>query len=141
MGKSKKIGLVCGTWDFVHKGHVKLFEECKKICDYLIVGLQTDPTKSKILVKGFEKRKKKKPVMSLEERYYMLRANKFVDAILVYETEQELMSLEKWFPTNFRFSGIENLNKKHYPTKGKFVYIEGDNSIHSSDIRKRCQEH
>ena len=76
--------------------------------------------------------------MSLEERYYMLRANRWVDAVLVYETEEELITLESWLPVDFRFTGIENRGKPHYPTKGKFIVIEGDNRFHSNEIRLRC---
>ena len=136
-----KIGFVAGAFDFVHAGHVALFEECKNYCDYLIVGLHRDPTLDKIPLNDFKDRKKEKPTMSLEERYRMLRANKFVDAIIVYDTEQDLINLEKWLPVNYRFSGIENKGKEHYFTRGKFIYIIGDNSIHSSDIRKKCQMH
>ena len=137
MGK-RTVGFVCGAFDFVHAGHVALFEECKKRCDYLIVGLQTDPSVSRIPLKEYADRKKQKPVMSLEERYRMLRGNKWVDAVLVYETEEELIALEKWLPVDFRFTGIENKGKPHYQTRGKFIVIEGDNRFHSNEIRLRC---
>ena len=125
-----KIGFVAGTWDFVHAGHCRLFEECKNYCDYLIVGLQTDPS--------IDRKDKNSPIMSLEERYLMLRANKWVDAVIVYQTEQELINLEGWLPVHFRFSGIDHLGEKHYPTKGKFINLKGDQRFHSSLIRKKC---
>ena len=132
------VGAIFGAFDFVHAGHCALFEECKKHCDYLIIGLHRDPTLDKIPLKDFSKRKKRKPIMSLEERYRMLRGNKWVDAILVYDTEKDLMALEKWLPVDFRFSGIENKGKSHYKTRGRFVYITGDNNIHSTNIRNKC---
>ena len=138
----QKIGFVAGAFDFVHAGHVKLFEECKKRCDYLIVGLQTDPSLSVIPLKEFTHRKKQKPIMSLEERYQMIRGNRWVDAVLIYTTEEELIALEKWLPVDFRFTGTENKGKPHYFTRGKFVVVEGDQRVHSSEIRRRVwQQH
>ena len=142
MGINKKIGFTAkkpivgfspGTFDLIHAGHVIHFEECKKYCDYLIVGIQTDPS--------IDRPEKNKPVMSLEERYKILRANRYVDAIIVYEREKELIDLEKWLPVDFRFRGIEHKNEPHYCTKGKFIDIIGDNRFHSSEIRKRICKH
>ena len=129
INSAPKIGFTCGTFDLVHAGHVIHFEECKKYCDYLIVGIQTDPS--------IDRPEKNKPVMSLEERYRILRANKWVDAIIVYEREKELIDLEKWLPVDFRFRGIEHKGEKHYFTRGKFIDIVGDNSIHSSSLRRK----
>ena len=126
MGKLK-IGFFPGVFDFVHAGHVIAFGECKQYCDYLIIGLQTNP-RGKI------------PIMSLLERYTMLKANKYVDAIIPYGTEEELQIIESWLPIDFRFRGKDHKGELHYPTRGKFIDIVGDNSIHSSDIRKRCQQ-
>lgn len=124
------IGFIAGTFDFVHAGHVVLFEKCKEFCDYLIVGLQTDPS--------IDRKGKNKPIMSLEERYKMLRANKFVDAVIVYEKEAELVKLDSWLPIQFRFRGTEHKGEPHYPTRGEFIHIAGDSRFHSSEIRKRC---
>lgn len=133
MGKYQKIGFTAGTWDFVHVGHIMHFRECKQYCDLLIVGLKIDPT--------IDNPEKNKPIMSWGERYIMLRANKYVDSVMVYETEEELQSLESWLPVDFRFRGADHKGQPHYFTRGKFIDIIGDNSIHSSDIRKRiCQK-
>ena len=128
-----KIGFVAGVFDFVHSEHCILFEQCKRYCDYLIVGLQTDP--------HIDRPEKNKPVMSVEERIIMLRANRYVDAVIVYEKESELIVLEKWLPVDFRFRGIDHKGEPHYFTKGEFIDIIGDNSIHSSDIKKRICGH
>lgn len=133
INSSKKIGFTCGVFDFVHAGHVVHFEECKHYCDYLIVGLQIDPS--------IDRYEKNKPIMSVDERYVMLKANKYVDKIIIYRTEKELIELEKDLEVDFRFRGIEHKDKPHYFTKGKFIDIIGDNTIHSSDIRKKCQKH
>ena len=127
------IGFTCGTWDLPHVGHIYHFEECKQYCDYLIVGIQTNP--------HLDRSEKNIPIMSLEERYRILRANKYIDAIIIYEREAELIALEKWLPVDFRFRGIEHKDKPHYFTKGKFIDIIGDNKYHSSELRKRvCQK-
>lgn len=128
------IGFTAGTWDLCHAGHVIHFGECKKYCDYLIVGLQVDPS--------LDRPQKNKPVQSLEERYIILRAIKWIDAIIVYKREVELIELEKWLPVDFRFRGIEHKNEPHYFTKGQFIDIVGDNRYHTSELRKRiCNMH
>lgn len=128
----EKIGFTAGTWDFVHAGHVAHFEECKRYCDYLIVGLQTNS--------NIDRSEKNKPIMSLEERFKMLRANRWIDAVIVYETEKDLIKLESWLPIQFRFRGQDHRGESHYPTKGKFIDIVGDSRFHSSEIRKRICE-
>ena len=132
INSTKKIGFTCGVFDFVHAGHVVHLEECKKYCDYLIVGLQVNP--------NYDRPEKNKPIMSVMERMVMLKANRFVDAVILYNTESELIKLEKWLPVDFRFRGIEHKGQPHYYTKGKFIDIIGDNRYHSSEIRKRCQQ-
>ena len=133
INSSKKIGFTAGVWDFVHAGHVIHFQKCKEYCNYLIVGLQIDPS--------IDRPEKNKPIMSVEERQTMLEANKYVDEVRVYKTEKELVDLEKWLLVDFRFRGIEHKGQPHYFTKGKFVDIIGDNRYHSSEIRKKCKEH
>ena len=71
-----KVGYFPGAWDYLHAGHVMALEEAKSKCEYLIVGLGGNPQ--------IGNPSKNKPVMSIEERYRMLRANRFVDAIVVY---------------------------------------------------------
>ncbi len=82
-----KKGFTAGAFDLCHAGHMLVFKECKTVCDYLIVGLQTDPS--------IDRPEKNKPVMSLEERKVILESVKYVDEIVVYDTEQELYDLLK----------------------------------------------
>lgn len=123
-----------GVYDFLHAGHVMALEEAKKHCDYLIVGLQTDP--------NIDRPHKNKPVMSLEERYRMLRANKFVDAVLIYEREAELYALDQWI-ADVRFMGKDHwlkcLKKKHHPINAKVVYLSRSHNYSSSEIRNRIK--
>ena len=81
----KKVGFTCSCFDLFHAGHIMMLKEAKSICDYLIVGLQTDPT--------IDRNEKNKPIQSVYERYVQLQACRYVDEILVYETEQDLLNL------------------------------------------------
>ena len=78
-----KIGFTCGSFDLLHAGHIIMFEDCKKQCDKLIVGLQTDPSIDRPLTKN-------KPIQTLEERRIQLEAVRYIDQIFIYETENDL---------------------------------------------------
>src|SRR3990167_3218486 len=129
MGKHK-IGLTSGTFDLLHAGHVIHLEECKKYCDYLIVGLQTDPS--------IDRPEKNKPIMSLEERYRLLRANRWVDAVVIYEREDELYKLDNWLPTDIRFMGADHKGRIHHKIKSKIIYTSRNHNYSSSELRERC---
>jgi len=87
MRNGKKVGITVGAFDLCHAGHILTFKECKTVCDYLIIGLQSDPT--------IDRPEKNKPVMSLEEREIILNAIKYVDEVVVYDTESQLYDLLK----------------------------------------------
>lgn len=80
-----KIGFTCSTFDLFHAGHIMMLKDAKKQCDYLIVGLQTDPT--------LDRAEKNKPVQSVFERYVQLEACKYVDEVVVYATEKDLLDI------------------------------------------------
>jgi len=90
-----KIGITFSAFDLLHAGHVKMLEEAKQNCDYLIVGLQTDPT--------LDRPTKNKPT----QRYIQLKACKFVDEIVPYATEQDLEDILKSFTIDVRIVGDE----------------------------------
>tara|TARA_Y100000034_G_scaffold12888_1_gene13536 strand:+ start:2940 stop:3353 length:414 start_codon:yes stop_codon:yes gene_type:complete len=102
---NKKIGFVAGSFDIVHPGYVKLFKEAKENCSYLIVGLQGDPT--------IERKNKTKPILTIEERKEILLSLKYVDKVLVYNTERELHNLLKQANIDIRFLG-EDYRQKEY---------------------------
>jgi glycerol-3-phosphate cytidylyltransferase len=77
-----RVGFTASTFDLLHAGHVMMLREAKTVCDYLIVGLQTDPT--------IDRPEKNKPVQTLLERYIQLNAIEYVDEIVPYQTEQDL---------------------------------------------------
>ena len=99
----KKIGFTCSTFDLFHAGHVAMLEEAKQQCDWLIVGIQTDPT--------IDRPSKNKPVQSIIERQLQVRACRFVDEIMVYNTEAELLDLLNTLPIDVRILGDEYIDR------------------------------
>ena len=94
-----KKGFTCGAFDLLHAGHILMLKECKEICDYLIVGLQTDPSIDRLY--------KRKPIQSLEERRIQLEAVKYVDQIVIYETEDDLVDLLWKLRPDIRILGMD----------------------------------
>lgn len=130
-----KIGFTCSTFDLLHAGHVTMLEEAKRHCDFLIVGLQNDPT--------LDRPEKNAPVQSIVERQIQLAAIKYVDEIVIYNTEQDLTDLLLTLPINVRILGDEY---KHKDFTGKdiakqrgskIIYNGRDHSFSSSSLRKR----
>jgi glycerol-3-phosphate cytidylyltransferase len=134
-----KIGITFSTFDLLHAGHVAMLAEAKNHCDYLIAGLQTDPTKDRPDTKN-------KPIQSIVERQISLSANRFVDEIVVYETEKDLDDLLLILPIDVRILGIEYQDKMF---TGRDICLERgielvfngrDHSFSSSSLRKRVFE-
>ena len=99
-----KIGFTCSCFDLLHAGHILMLEDSKKQCDYLIVGLQTDPTIDR-------PKEKNKPIQSLEERRIQLEAIKYVDEVITYETENDLYELLYKLMPNVRILGTDYEHK------------------------------
>ena len=95
-----KIGFNCSSCDLFHAGHVTMMKMEKQMCDYLIVALQVDPTIDRPGVKN-------KPTQSVYERYVQLQGCKYVDEILVYETEADLLNLIQTQTVHIRFLSEE----------------------------------
>jgi glycerol-3-phosphate cytidylyltransferase len=136
---NKKIGFTCSTFDLLHAGHILMLAESKSVCDYLIVALQTDPTIDRPGVKN-------KPVQSVVERYVQLRAVKFVDEIIVYQTEKDLEDMLMFLPIGIRFIG-EEYEGKDFTGKDvcedrgiKIWYNSRKHRFSSSELRKRTYE-
>ena len=100
----RPIGFTCSTFDLLHAGHILMLAECKTICDYLIVGVQSDPSIDRPGTKN-------KPVQSIVERYVQLSAVKFVDEIIVYNTEKDLEDMLMFLPISVRIIGEEYKDK------------------------------
>ena len=98
-----KVGITFSAFDLLHAGHVKMLEDAKRECDYLICGLQTDPT--------IDRPEKNKPVQTVVERYIQLKACKHVDEIVPYTTEQDLEDILRAFKLDVRIVGEEYKDK------------------------------
>jgi glycerol-3-phosphate cytidylyltransferase len=95
----KKTGIVASAFDLFHAGHILMLKEARTQCNYLIAALQTDPT--------IDRPSKNKPIQSVFERFVQLEACKYVDEIVVYDTEKDLVDLLKSYPINVRILGEE----------------------------------
>lgn len=133
-----RTGFTCSTFDLLHAGHVAMLQEAKTQCDYLIVGLQNDPT--------LDRATKNKPIQSIVERQMQLRGNKYVDEIWVYNTEKDLEDLLLTLPINVRILGVEYEGKEFTGReichkRNIDLYFNGrDHSFSSSSLRRRVYE-
>ena len=129
-----RIGFTCSTFDLLHAGHIVMLEEAKRNCDYLIVGLQNDPTLDRI--------EKNKPVQSIVERQIQLAAVKFVDEIIVYNTEADLVDVLLTLPIDVRVIGEEYRDKeftgKDLPIE--IIYNSRRHSFSSTNLRNRVKK-
>lgn len=131
-----KIGITFSTFDMLHAGHIAMLAEAKNHCDYLIAGLQTDPTIDRPDTKN-------KPVQSIVERQIQLSATRFVDEIVIYQTEQDLIDLLLILPVDVRILGVEYEGKNFtgmaecYNRNIELVFNSRDHSFSSSSLRKR----
>ena len=135
----RPIGFTCSTFDLLHAGHILMLAECKSICDYLIVGLQTDPTIDRPETKN-------KPVQSIVERYVQLSAVKFVNEIIVYDTEKDLEDMLAFLPITMRICGEEYKDKQLTgkdicDNRGiKTYYNSRTHRFSSSELRQRTYQ-
>ena len=131
-----KVGFTCSTFDLLHAGHVMMLREAKSVCDYLIVGLQVDPTIDR-------PQSKNKPVQSLVERYVQLKAIEYVDEIIPYQTEQDLEDILQMYPIDVRILGVEYREKEFTGKdicrqRGIDLYFnKRDHRFSTTDLRKR----
>lgn len=131
-----KIGFNCSSFDLLHAGHVTMLKMEKQLCDYLIVALQVDPTVDRPGIKN-------KPVQSVYERYVQLQGCRYVDEILVYETEFDLLQLLMTQTIHIRFLSEEYLNrdftgKQYCIDNGIELYYHKRQHVYSSsELRER----
>ena len=134
-----KIGITFSTFDLLHAGHIAMLAEAKNHCDYLIAGLQTDPTIDR-------PDSKNPPVQSIVERQIQLSATRFVDEIVVYQTEKDLEDILLTLPIDVRILGVEYEDKDFTGRKIciergiELVFNKRDNSFSSSSLRKRVAQ-
>ena len=131
-----KKGFTCGTFDLCHAGHMLMFKECKNFCDYLIVGLEVDPS--------IDRPDKNKPIQTLDERRIQLEGIRYIDKIIIYHNERELYEIlsKNEYAINIRIVGSDWKDK---PFTGHdltlpVVFNSRSHSYSSSDLRKRIFE-
>jgi len=134
-----KVGIVFSAFDLLHAGHIGMLREARANCDYLIVGLQTDPTIDRPIEKN-------KPVQTLVERYAQLNALKFVDEIVPYQTEEDVIDILELFQIDVRFLG-EEYREKEFTGKDvcrkrgiELHFNKRDHRFSTSGLRKRVAQ-
>ena len=129
-----KIGFTCSCFDLFHAGHVMMLKEAKTQCDYLIVGLQTDPT--------IDRNWKNKPIQSVFERFVQLNACKYVDEIIPYATEKELQDILTSYPIDVRIIGEEYRDKQFTGCNLPMgIYFNSrQHSFSTTELRQRVME-
>ena len=127
-----KKGITFGAFDLFHAGHVLMLKEAKEVCDFLTVYIQIDPS--------FDRPEKNSPVQSLVEREIQISACKYVDAVGIYKSEEDLLDILMKTEWDIRILGSEY---KEQPftgrelSKGKCYFNSRDHSFSSSELRKR----
>ena len=134
--EGKRIGITFSTFDLFHAGHIAMLSEAKNHCDYLIAALQTDPTIDR-------PDSKNPPVQSILERQIQVSACRFVDEIVVYQTEKDVEDILLTLPIDVRILGVEYENKDFtgrqicYNRDIELVFNSRDHSFSSSNLRER----
>ena len=133
-----KIGIVFSQFDILHAGHIAMLSEAKNHCDYLIAGLQNNAQ--------WDRPDKNAPIQSIVERQISLSAVRFVDEIVVYNTEKDLEDILLTLPVDVRILGVEYMEKDFTgraiceKRKIELVFNRRDHSFSSSSLRKRVSE-
>ena len=134
----KKIGIVASTFDLLHAGHIIMLREAKSQCDHLICALQVDPS--------IDRQEKNSPIQSIVERYIQLSVVKYVDEIVVYQTEKDLEDILELYPIDVRILGEEYKDKDFTgreicKRRGIRIHFnKRDHRFSSSGLRKRVVE-
>ena len=127
-----KVGFTCSTFDLFHAGHVMMLKEAKTQCDHLIVGLQMDPTIDRPTTKN-------KPLQTVLERFIQVQACKYVDEIIPYATEKELMDILTSYPIDVRIIGEEYRDKQFtgYQLPMSVYFNSRQHSFSTTELRQR----
>lgn len=137
-GKPMRVGFTCSAFDLLHAGHVDMLRQAKDQCDYLIVGLHTNPQ--------LDRASKNKPIQTVFERYMQLRANRYVDEIIPYETECDLEDILSTLAIDIRILGQEYKDKQFTGhdicthRNIEIFYNTRDHRFSSTDLRARIAE-
>lgn len=130
-----RTGFTCSCFDLFHAGHIMMLKEAKSKCEYLIVGLQTDPT--------IDRPEKNKPIQSVFERFVQLESCKYVDEVIVYATEKDLLDILHSYPIDVRIVGDE-YKDKDFTGKNleniEMYYNSRKHSFSTTELRHRVIE-
>ena len=133
-----RIGFTASQFDMLHAGPIAMLSEAKNHCDYLIAGLQNNA--------AWDRPEKNAPIQSIVERQIQLAATRYVDEIVVYNTEKDLEDILLTLPIDFRILGVEYQDKEFTgrdicnKRNIKLIYNTRDHSFSSSSLRKRVVE-
>lgn len=134
-----KVGITFSTFDLLHAGHVAMLREAKGQCDYLICGLQSDPTIDRPDTKN-------SPIQTMFERYLQLKAVEYVDEVVPYQTERDLEDILETLPINIRILG-EEYRDKDFTGKDicqnrniELYFNKRDHRFSTTDLRSRIME-
>ena len=132
------VGFTCSAFDLLHAGHIQMLREAKEQCDYLICGLQVDPS--------LDRPEKNAPIQTVVERYAQLKAVSYVDEIIPYLTEADLCDILAMYHIDVRILGDE-YKEKDFTGKDickkrgiQLYFNKRDHRFSSSDLRKRVAE-
>ena len=131
-------GITASTFDLLHAGHIMMLREAKSQCDHLICAIQVDPS--------VDREEKNAPVQTLVERYTQLAAVRYVDEIIPYQSEDDLIDILKMYDIDVRIIGDEYKDKTFTgratcASQGIEVYFnKRDHRFSTSDLRKRVTE-
>ena len=134
-----KTGITFGAFDLCHAGHNLMFGECKQNCEYLIVGLQADPS--------IERQEKNKPVQSMFERYIQLNSCRYIDEIVPYVYETEIEEILRSVKPSVRFIGADyhgrDFTAKQYCLDNniELYFNNREHGFSTSELRRRISAH
>ena len=132
------IGFTCSAFDLLHAGHIAMLRDAKSQCDYLICGLQVDPS--------LDRKEKNSPIQTIVERYTQLQAIDYVDEIIPYITESDLEDILNMLPINVRILGDEYRNKEFTgksicQKRGIKLYFNSrDHKFSTTNLRKKVYD-
>ena len=131
-----KVGFTCSTFDLLHAGHVQMLRDAKDQCDYLICGLQVDPS--------LDRKEKNSPIQTIVERYTQLKAVSYVDEIVPYQTEQDLIDILEMYHINVRILGEEYKELRDFTGKDvcrkrgiELHFNKREHRFSTTDLRER----
>lgn len=130
-----RLGFTCGAFDLMHFGHIRMLRQCSLRCDKLVVGLQTDPSIDRPDTKV-------RPIQTVMQRMEMLHGIKYIDDILLYTTEDDLVALLSELRPDVRFLGEDWIGKEYTGRQLNIeaIFLERDHNFSSTEFRKRLIE-